>query len=126
MAMRSPLGRVRGLGSAKEGVAHWSAQRLTAVALVPLSLWFVYSAFSLIGADYEALALWLGEHGNALLLVLLIPTLFYHSLLGVQVIIEDYVHHETAKTASLITVKLITIFCGASSLLAVLRITSGV
>jgi len=126
MAMRSPLGRVRGLGSAKEGVAHWTAQRITAIALVPLSLWFVYSSFSLIGADYDALAVWMGEHGNALLLVLLIPTLFYHSLLGVQVIIEDYVQHEAAKTSSLIAVKLITIFCGASCLLAILRITSGV
>lgn len=126
MVMRSPLGRVRGLGSAKEGVAHWTAQRLTAIALIPLSLWFMYSVFSLIGADYEIFTLWLGEHGNALLLVLLIPTLFYHSLLGVQVIIEDYVHHEGVKTASLIAVKLVTIFCGASSLLAVLRIASGV
>ena len=126
MAMRSPLGRVRGLGSAKEGVGHWAAQRLTAIALVPLSFWFIYSSFGLIGADYDAMVVWLGVHGNALLLVLLIPTLFYHAVLGVQVVIEDYVHHEGIKGTAVITVKFIAVVCAASSLLSVLRITSGV
>ncbi len=126
MAMRSPLGRVRGLGSAKEGVGHWTAQRLTAIALVPLTFWFVYSSFGLIGADYDAFVLWLGVHGNALLLVLFIPTLFYHAMLGVQVVIEDYVHHEGIKGTAVIAVKLIAVVCAASSLLSVLRITAGV
>lgn len=126
MAMRSPLGRVRGLGSAKEGIGHWTAQRLTAMALVPLSFWFVYSSFGLIGADYDMLVMWLGVHGNALLLVLFIPTLFYHAMLGVQVVIEDYVHHERIKGAAVITVKFIAVVCTASSLLSVLRLTSGV
>ena len=105
MAMRSTLGRVRGLGSAKEGVGHWTAQRLTAIALVPLTFWFVYSVFPLIGADYDVLTLWLAIHGNALLLVLFIPTLFYHAMLGVQVVIEDYVHHEGIKLTALVAVK---------------------
>ncbi len=126
MAMRSPLGRVRGLGSAKEGVGHWTAQRLTAMALVPLSLWFIYSSFALIGADHDTFVLWLGVHGNALLLVLLIPTLFYHAVLGVQVVIEDYVHHERIKGTAVIVVKFIAVVSAASSLLSVLRITSGV
>ncbi len=123
--MRSTLSRARGLGSAKEGVAHWWAQRVTAVALVPLTLWFVVSAVSLTGADYVAYKAWVGAHGNLLLLVLLIVILFYHTQLGLKVVIEDYVHGEAARVVSLIAVKFTVVLLAASSLLAVLRVAFG-
>jgi len=103
--MRSVLGRVRGLGSAKEGVAHWWAQRLTAVALVPLCLWFVASVVALIGAPYPVFVAWVRNPVEAVLLVLLLLATFHHAQLGLQVVIEDYVHHEPTKLASLLLVK---------------------
>ncbi len=125
MEMRSPLGRARGLGGAKEGVAHWWAERVTAVALVPLTLWFVVSVVSLVGADYAAYKAWVGMHGNLMLLVLLIVTLFHHTQLGLQVIIDDYVHGEATKVVSLIVMKFTVVLLGASSVLAVLRVSFG-
>ncbi len=125
MEMRSPLARARGLGSAKDGVAHWWAQRLTAVALVPLTLWFVVSVVSLVGADYAAYKAWVGMPGNLMLLVLLIVTLFHHTQLGLQVIIDDYVHGEAAKVVSLMAIKFTVVLLGASCVLAVLRVSFG-
>ena len=125
MDMRSPLGRARGLGSTKDGVAQWWAQRVTAVALVPLTLWFVVSVVALVGADYAAYKAWVGMPGNAVLLVLLIVTLFHHTQLGLQVIIEDYVHGEAAKVASLMVIKFTVVLLGASCVLAVLRVSFG-
>ena len=125
MDMRSPLGRARGLGSAKDGVAHWWAERVTAVALVPLTLWFVVSVVSLVGADYAAYKAWVGMQGNAILLVLLIVTLFHHTQLGLQVIVEDYVHGEAAKVVGLMVIKFTVVLLGASCVLAVLRVSIG-
>ena len=118
MSLRSPLGRVRGLGSAKEGVDHWWAQRLTALALIPLSVWFVISLLGVTGADYAAVKAWVGSPVVAGLLILLIAATFYHAYLGLQVVIEDYVHSEGWKLFALLTVK------GASWLLAVLGVVS--
>ncbi len=120
MEMRSSLGRARGLGSAKEGVAHWWAQRVTGVALVPLSLWFVYAAVSLAGADLNAFRAWAAEIGNATLMILFTVALFHHAQLGVQVVIEDYVHNEAVKIASVLAVKLIAVLLAVSCILAVL------
>ena len=125
MDRRSPLGRVRGLGSAKEGVAHWWAQRLTAVALVPLAVWFVASVAAHAGADHEAMRAWIGSPLVASLLVLLIVATFYHLYLGVQVVIEDYVHSEGVKIASLIAVKGASILLGVIALISVLSILFG-
>ena len=125
MEMRSPLSRVRGLGSAKEGPAHWWAQRVTGVALVPLSLWFVVSVIALVGADFAAYRGWLAEHGNVLFMVLFIIALFHHAQLGVAEVIEDYVHHEPVKVVSLVAVKFLAIILGVSCVLAVLRVTFG-
>ena len=125
MEMRSDLGRVRGLGSAKEGAAHWWAQRITGVALVPLCLWFVVSVVSLVGADLAAFKTWLGTHGNALLMVLFVIALFHHAQLGVHEVIEDYVHGEKAKVASLVAVKFIAAILAASCLLSILRVSFG-
>ncbi|TCS63607.1 succinate dehydrogenase, hydrophobic membrane anchor protein [Varunaivibrio sulfuroxidans] len=121
--LRSSLGRVRGLGSTREGVLHWWSQRMTSVALVPLSLWFVYSVITLTGADYQAFQYWLSEFGNTVFMVLFILTLFHHAQLGVQVVIEDYVHGEAWKMGSLIAVKYAAVLFGASCIFAVLKIS---
>ncbi len=125
MEMRSSLGRVRGLGSAKEGVHHWRAQRITAIALVPLSLWFAFSVTALVGADYETFRAWLGQFGNGLLMLLLMGVLYYHAMLGMQVVIEDYVAGEGAKMTTLLVMKLLLFVLAASCALAILRIVVG-
>jgi succinate dehydrogenase / fumarate reductase, membrane anchor subunit len=89
--MRSPLGRALGLGSAKEGVEHWWLQRLTAVALVPLGLWFAAIVIRLAGADLETVRGWVGHPLPAILLILLLIASFWHMSLGLQVVVEDYV-----------------------------------
>jgi succinate dehydrogenase / fumarate reductase membrane anchor subunit len=125
MELRSTLGRVRGLGSAKEGVAHWWAQRTTAVALVPLSLWFVASVIALAGADYAAAVHWFKSPLNGTLMVLLIGATFYHAALGLQVVLEDYVHHEGRKIVSIMVVKGLCALLGLLAVIAVLKLTFG-
>jgi succinate dehydrogenase / fumarate reductase membrane anchor subunit len=103
--LRSPLGRAVGLGSAKEGVGHWWAQRLGSLALVPLGLWFAASVIALAGAPYVAFVAWLSSPLAATFMVLLLAVGFHHLAIGIQVVIEDYVHHEGAKIAALVVVK---------------------
>ncbi|GAB4360238.1 MAG: succinate dehydrogenase, hydrophobic membrane anchor protein [Kiloniellaceae bacterium] len=122
MSMRSPLARVRGLGSAKDGTGHWWAQRLTALALIPLTLWFCVSVIVMTGADYAAVAAWIASPVVAGLLVLLVAAVFYHALLGLQVVIEDYVHHEGSKLALLLAVKALAIVLALSGILSVLTL----
>ena len=95
--MRSPLGRAIGLGSAKEGVEHWWVQRITAMALVPLACGSSIAIIGLVGADLDTVQDWVGRPLPAILLVLLLIATFYHAALGLQVVIEDYVHAELAK-----------------------------
>jgi succinate dehydrogenase membrane anchor subunit len=123
--MRSPLGRAIGLGSAKEGVEHWWRQRTTALLLVPLTLWFVVSVIGLVGADRQALAAWLHNPMWAVLMILLIAVTFYHAALGLQVVIEDYVHREGLKLASLIVMRLLCILFVLRGFLAVLKLALG-
>ncbi len=125
MSMRSPLGRVRGLGSAREGVGHWWAERMTALALVPLTLWFVAVVIGLTGADHATARDWVGSPVTASLLVLLIVATFYHGALGLRVVIEDYVHHEGAKIASSIAVNALSLVLGLAAVLAVLKVLFG-
>lgn len=122
MEMRSSLGRVRGLGSTKTGAQHWWAQRISAVALIPLSLWFVFSVVALNGAGYDTFKAWISEHGNAVLMMSFVVALFYHAKLGLEVVVEDYVHAETAKVATLLIVRFATFLSGLSCLLAILRV----
>jgi len=103
--MRTPLARAIGLGSAKEGVGAWWAERVSAVALVPLTLWFAASIIAHTGSDYAAFIVWLRTPPAAILMILLLITLFYHTALGLQVVIEDYVH-SAAKFAAVIAVRL--------------------
>ena len=125
MEMRSHLGRVRGLGSSNQGIHHWWAQRLTGIALVPLCLWFVFSVISFAGADVSVMKDWVGRHYNPVLLILFTFCIFHHGQLGLQVVIEDYIHSESVKIVSLILVKFGAIVLGASSAFAVLRLTFG-
>ena len=125
MKMRSPLARVRGLGSAKDGLRHWRMQRLTAVALVPLSLWFVASIIAVAHADYRGVVEWLSSPLVAVLMLALIWALFYHAKLGIQVVFEDYLHTEWLKFACLIALKFAVVLLGLASTIAVLRIAVG-
>ena len=123
--MRTQLGRVRGLGAAKAGTAHWWAQRLTAVALLPLTLWFLYAALHLVGAPRAAVAHWAGNPINAALLVALVVVTYRHLWLGLQVVIEDYVHSEWLKLSTLVAMRLISIALAVAGIFAVLRLAFG-
>jgi succinate dehydrogenase / fumarate reductase membrane anchor subunit len=119
--MRSPLGRAVGLGSAKEGVEHWWRQRLTAVALVPLVLWFVIALVAHVGVGRREAVAWLGSPIPAILMIVLIGTAFYHGALGLQVVIEDYVHREWSKLTLLIAVRFACFLLGVAGIFAILR-----
>lgn len=125
MSLQTPLARVRGLGSAKEGVHHWWAQRLTAVALAPLSLWFIYSLVIVTGADYATVVSWLATPLNAVLMLLFIISLYYHVVLGIQVVIEDYIDSEWQKIVCLILVKFLAWLAGLSAAIAILKVYLG-
>jgi len=120
--MRSQLGRVVGLGSAKEGVEHWWLQRLTAIALVPLGLWFVISLLAQLGGSYQQTLAWLGAPIPAILMILMLGTTFYHAALGMQVVIEDYVHQEWMKLALLIALRFVCFALAVTGIFAVLRV----
>lgn len=118
---RSELGRARGLGSAKAGVEHWWAERLTAIALVPLTVWFVISVLRLLGHDQPTVAHFIGRPWNAVLLILLVVMTFHHMQLGLQVIYEDYIHQRGTLIASLAT-KAACLVLGLLAVLAVLKL----
>ena len=124
-SMRTPLARVRGLGSAKDGVHHWWMQRLTAVALVPLVLWFVVSIAGLSGMSHDDAVAWISSPAVAIMLTLLSVATFYHAQLGVQVVIEDYVHSKPVKLAALVALKFAAIIMAVASIFAVLKIAFG-
>jgi succinate dehydrogenase / fumarate reductase membrane anchor subunit len=123
--LRSPLGRAIGLGSAKEGVEHWWLQRITAVALVPLSLWFVIAIIRLVGADSDSVRDWVGNPLPATMLVLLLIATFYHASLGLQVVIEDYIHAELTKLGLVIIVRLGCVALAVAGMFAVLSMAVG-
>ena len=126
MQMRSHLGRVRGLGSSNNGVQHWWMQRLSGIALVPLSLWFVFSVIGLPNNPKLAtFTNWVGQHYNPVLLILFVICMFHHAQLGLQVVIEDYTRSELTKVTLLVTVKLAALLLSACSIFAVIRLTFG-
>jgi succinate dehydrogenase / fumarate reductase membrane anchor subunit len=122
MSMRTPIARVRGLGSAKNGTHHWWMQRLTAIALVPLTTWFVVSMIRLAGADHASAAAWLASPLTAVLMLLLIVATFHHLQLGLQVVIEDYVHGEAAKIGCIVGIKLASVALAVAAGFAVLKV----
>ncbi len=125
MSLRSPLGKVRGLGSAKEGVEHWWLQRMTAIALIPLVIWFVASIAALAGADYVTFREWIATPLVSVLLVLLTIATFHHAQLGLQVVLEDYVHLEWLKIASIGLVKFAAIGLSVATIFSVLKVALG-
>lgn len=125
MSLRSPLSRVLGLGSAKDGTAHWWAQRVTAVALVPLTLWFACSLLTLPDLEYETVRAWLAFPMTGFLAVLLIAVLTYHSYLGTMVIVEDYVKTNGMKVLSLMLLRFLYVLAGGAAAFAVLRVVFG-
>jgi succinate dehydrogenase / fumarate reductase, membrane anchor subunit len=118
--LRSPLGSALGLGSAKDGVEPWWLQRVTAVALIPLTIWFLVSILVHMGSDYVTVIVWLRTPVVTVLMVLLLTGLFYHTALGLQVVIEDYVH-SGRKFAALIGMRLVCFSLAVTGILAILR-----
>jgi succinate dehydrogenase / fumarate reductase, membrane anchor subunit len=125
MSLRTPLGRVLGLGSAKDGTAHWWAQRVSAVALVPLTLWFLFSLLALPNLAYGTVQAWLSYPMTGFLAVLLVAVLAYHSYLGCVVVVEDYVHPAGMKLLSLLLLRFLHVLVGGAGLFAILRVTFG-
>ena len=125
MNLINPLARVRGLGSAKQGTEHFWQQRVTAILLAPLSLWLVISLLRLDLQEYGAVVLWLRAPLNTVLLLTLVVAAFHHGQLGVQVVIEDYIHDDLQKVMCLIIVKFLVILAGFASILAILRVFLG-
>jgi succinate dehydrogenase / fumarate reductase membrane anchor subunit len=123
--LRSPLGRAIGLGSAKEGVEHWWAQRVSAVALIVLGLWFAASLVAHVGADRASVLAWLRAPVPAILAILLLIAVFYHGALGLQVVVEDYVHAEWLKVSSLVAMRLVSFGLAVAGIFAVLHIAFG-
>jgi succinate dehydrogenase / fumarate reductase membrane anchor subunit len=120
--MRSPLALARGLGAAKSGVEQWWLERVTSVALVPLTLWFVYAVLHLSGRSRADVAHFVGHPFNAALLLALVLITFRHMQMGLQVVIEDYVHVAAARLVGLLAVKGLALVIGLASAIAVLKL----
>jgi succinate dehydrogenase / fumarate reductase, membrane anchor subunit len=125
MSLRSPVGRVLGLGSAKDGTSHWWAQRVSAVALIPLTLWFLLSLLALPTLDYATVRAWLSVPLSGLLAMLLVAVLTYHSYLGTTVVIEDYVHAAGTKLLSLLLLRFLYVLVGGAGIFAILHVAFG-
>jgi succinate dehydrogenase / fumarate reductase, membrane anchor subunit len=125
MSLRSPLGKVLGMGSAKDGTAHWWAQRVSAVALIPLTLWLVFSLLTLPAFDYDTVRTWLSVPVSGFLAVLLVAVLAYHSYLGTIVIVEDYVTAAGMKVLTLLLLRFLYVLCGGAGIFAILRVVFG-
>lgn len=125
MSLRSPLGRVTGLGSAKEGTGHWWSQRVTSVALVPLMLWFLISVLGLPSWDYETFRAWASVPLCGFLSVLLVAVAAYHSYLGTMVIVEDYLSAPAGKVVTLMLLRFAHVLCAGAGIFAILRLSFG-
>lgn len=122
MKYQTPLARARGLGSARQGSHHWWRQRVTAVALVPLTLWFAVSVASLPSVEHADAVRWISNPWNTILLLSFILISFFHAMLGLQIVIEDYVHSDWLKLFGILGVKLLMAFLALASAFAVLSI----
>jgi succinate dehydrogenase / fumarate reductase, membrane anchor subunit len=125
MSLRSPMGRVLGLGAAKEGSGHWWTQRVTSVALLVLSLWFVAALLRLDDLNYALVTTWIAQPVNAVLLSLLVGTAVYHSQLGVQVVVEDYVTGKGTKVVTMLLLNFVHVALAALGIFAILKIAFG-
>ncbi|HKD54458.1 MAG TPA: succinate dehydrogenase, hydrophobic membrane anchor protein [Steroidobacteraceae bacterium] len=125
MSLRSPMRRVLGLGSAQSGVHHWWLQRLTSIALVPLTIWFLVSLLALPSLGYETVIAWMSQSWTALLLVLFVLVATWHSQLGVRVVVEDYVHGAGTRTLTLVIVTFAHALIAVAGVFAVLKVALG-
>ncbi|MBW8268025.1 succinate dehydrogenase, hydrophobic membrane anchor protein [Caldovatus aquaticus] len=123
--LRSPLGRVRGLGASKSGAHHWWLMRVTSVALLPLSIWLIFALAGLAGASHAEAAAFVGRPVNAVLLLAFLAAAFHHTAYGVQVIIEDYVRSEWGRIGGILAVKGLCALLWLAASLAVLRLAVG-
>jgi succinate dehydrogenase / fumarate reductase, membrane anchor subunit len=125
MSLQTPLARARGLGAAKKGVQHWWWQRLTAVVLVPLCLWFIGTIVTMQASDYRTVVNWIQSPLVSGLWIFLIAASFYHAQLGLQVVIEDYVHSEWVKITALVVAQFLMVLLALTAVVAVLKIALG-
>ncbi len=125
MNLRTPLSEAHGLGSAKEGVSHWWSQRLTAIALLPLTIWFLVALVTVEFTDQTQAQAWLASPFNAVMMSALVIALLYHVQLGLQVVIEDYFHQRWLEVSLQVLVRFATVVAAIAALLSVVRIVSG-
>jgi succinate dehydrogenase / fumarate reductase, membrane anchor subunit len=125
MTLRTPLGRARGLGSAKEGVGHHWTIIVTSVGLIPLSLWLVYSLIHLAGGDYTAFKSWVSQTCNASLLILTLLMILHHAVTGMSMVIEDYISDDGKKFASLVASKVLGAFLAVYMTVSILKVAIG-
>jgi len=120
--MRSPLGRARGLGSARAGAVHWWMQRITSLALIPLTLWFLCGMVRMIGATREDVVSWMAGPLPIVLMIALVIATFHHLQAGLQVVIEDYVDHDWLRIGSILLVKGLSMLLALACIISVLRL----
>lgn len=120
--IESPLAKARGTGAAHNGVDHWIAQRITAVANIPLMLWLVWSVVNMQGWSHEVFTAWLAAPLNTVLMILAVISVFYHAALGLQVIIEDYVHQEACKITKLLLMRFFFFAAGVGCIFSILKV----
>jgi succinate dehydrogenase / fumarate reductase membrane anchor subunit len=125
MSLRSPLGRVLGLGTAKDGTSHWWGQRLSGAAMAVLGLWFAWSVATISGFSHAEAVAFISQPVNSVLLLLLSVTMAYHSYLGIQVVIEDYIHGHGLKIASLVLSRFAHMFLAIAAVFAILKLGIG-
>jgi succinate dehydrogenase / fumarate reductase, membrane anchor subunit len=121
-SLRSPLGRVRGLGAARGGTYHWWMQRVTSVALLPLTIWLVFALASMPDSTWLQATAWIARPFNAVLLLAFLAAAFHHTAAGLQVVVEDYVRGDVARMATLLAIKGVCVLLWLSATRAVLRI----
>ncbi|MDH5275887.1 MAG: succinate dehydrogenase, hydrophobic membrane anchor protein [Gammaproteobacteria bacterium] len=124
MSLKSPLGRVLGLGSAGTGTEHWIGQRLSAVAMVPLTLWFAISLLTLPSLDFYSVTAWVAAPLHAVLLILLVVALSYHASLGTQVVAEDYLHAPGLRITVLTVLRLLHVGLAVAGIFAVFLVAT--
>ncbi len=122
---RTPLGRARGLGAAHHGASHWLAERVSAIALVPLVLWMVFGILRLASLDYQGAVLWVSEPLNAVLMVLLTATAYWHMHAGMRVIVEDYIHKTLTKAVLLVLNMFVSVLVGSLAIFSILKVALG-
>ena len=125
MKLRSPLSKAVGLGSAKHGFSHWWWQRVTAIALVPLTLWFVYSVLCLVGSNHAIAEAWLSSPINATIMLLFVLSALFHAQTGLQVVIEDYIHTKWLNLSLLLLIKFASVIMAVLAIISVLKVVLG-